>query len=151
MFPCLAWNQHNQHTWSSDFCIKPEKVSVRKQHLFWKEALVFMVSGYRSDATAAVTQDRTTLHGITAVLTLFVECWRFLATDWISSLIPKRIHTAGTKVMLLTVPCTMPKVLQQFGWLKPSDWKKIVFHAQPVRNLSWKSTSSQNFSCCLQS
>lgn len=79
MFPCLAWNQQNQHMQSFDFCIKQEKQSVKKQKTvsLSEKALVFMVTGYHSNTTPALTISeiihRISLDGITSVLTLFVE------------------------------------------------------------------------------
>lgn len=102
-----------------------------------------MVTGNQSNTTPALTisevTHRTSQHSMALHHSVPWDCWRFLATVWISSFIPKRIHTAGTKVIAVNCSMHHAKGLATIWMIKPFWLKKFVFHAQPVRYLSWKS------------
>lgn len=104
-----------------------------------------MVTGYQiipllhSQSVKSYAGSQHTQWHYISVHFLCWDCWRFLATDWISSFIPKRTHTAGTKVIAVNCSMHHTKGLATIWMIKPCCLKIIVFYAQAVRYLSWKS------------
>lgn len=93
------------------------------------------LSKYHHSCTQSVKseQDLTTLHGINQCSLCLLRLLK-IPGYWISSFIPKRIHTTGTKVIAVNCSMHHAKGLATI-WMIQSLWlKKLVFHAQPGKS-----------------